>query len=99
MREAVTRGRAFLDAGADCVFAIGAHTEAQIGPLVDALGPGRLSVLGLPGGPTAARLQELGVARVSYGPFPQRVALEALQGLVRTVHSGGGLPARVTPLT
>ncbi len=97
--EAAARGRAFLEAGADCVFAIGARTEAQIGPLAEAFGPGRLSVLGLPGGPTAARLQALGVARVSYGPFPQRVALEALQGLVRTISAGGGLPPRVAELT
>lgn len=97
--EAAARGRAFLEAGADCVFAIGARTESQIVPLAEAFGPGRLSVLGLPGGPTAARLEELGVARVSYGPFPQRVALEALQRLVQSIHEGGGLPERVSPLT
>ncbi len=97
--EAVARGRAFLEAGADCVFVIGARTEAAIGPLAAAFGPGRLSVLGLPGGPPAARLEALGVARVSYGPFPQRVALEALQGMVRAISAGGGLPARVAALT
>ena len=38
------------------------------------------------------RLQELGVARVSYGPAPQRVSLEALQDLAAMLYSGGVLP-------
>ena len=38
------------------------------------------------------RLAELGVARISYGPQPQRVALTALQELVEAIHSGGGVP-------
>jgi hypothetical protein len=38
------------------------------------------------------------VARVSYGPIPQRVALTALAKLVEAVHEGGGVPADVRPL-
>jgi 2-methylisocitrate lyase-like PEP mutase family enzyme len=37
-------------------------------------------------------LQELGVARVSTGPFTQRVALTALQDAALAVVSGGTLP-------
>ena len=43
--------------------------------------------------PSLARLEELGVARVSYGPMPQRVALTALQELVEEIHRGGGVPS------
>ena len=45
-----------------------------------------------------ASIEELGVARVSYGPYAQRVALTALQRLVEDVHAGGGLPDEVRPL-
>jgi 2-methylisocitrate lyase-like PEP mutase family enzyme len=43
--------------------------------------------------PAPARLQGLGVARLSYGPIPQRVALVALQDLAVELY-GGGVPAR-----
>ena len=49
-------------------------------------------MIGAPGSLPLARLEELGVARVSYGPWSQRVALTALQDLVRDVHAGGGHP-------
>jgi len=96
--EAVTRGRAFLDAGAPVVFVPGRLDEEQVSTLVDAFGPQRLSVIGIPGSPSTARLAELGVARVSYGPLPQRVALTALAELVEEVHRGGGIPAGTRPL-
>jgi len=92
---AIERGRAFLDAGAPVVFVPGVLTEDQVGALVDALGPHRLTLIGIPGNPPLARLQELGVARVSYGPLPQNVALTALQELVEDVHRGGGVPRTV----
>jgi hypothetical protein len=38
------------------------------------------------------------VARVSFGPIPQKVALTALQELVEEVHRGGGAPASMRPL-
>jgi 2-methylisocitrate lyase-like PEP mutase family enzyme len=75
---AIERGRAFLEAGAPVVFVPGRLDEEQVATLAEALGPQRLSVLPV-GGPSLARLEELGVARVSFGPFPQRVALTALQ--------------------
>jgi 2-methylisocitrate lyase-like PEP mutase family enzyme len=47
--EAVTRGRAYLAAGADCVFVAGCTTPEAIRTLVAEFGPGRLSLLALPG--------------------------------------------------
>jgi 2-methylisocitrate lyase-like PEP mutase family enzyme len=56
-------------------------------------------MLPVPGGPSLSRLQELGVARVSFGPFPQRVALTALQEMVEGVARGEGIPAGTRTLT
>ena len=92
LADAVERGRAFLDAGAPVVFVPARLDEAQVVTLVDAYGPQRLTMIGIPGVPSLARLQELGVARVSYGPMSQNVALTALQELVEDVHRGGGVP-------
>ena len=98
LAEAVERGRAYLDAGAPVVFVPGKLDERQIRTLVDAFGPQRLTVIGVPGSLPLHRLQELGVARCSYGPWSQRVALTALEDLVHAVHAGGGLPEGTRPL-
>ncbi|GAA2143815.1 isocitrate lyase/phosphoenolpyruvate mutase family protein [Nocardioides koreensis] len=92
LAAAVERGRAYLDAGAPVVFVPARLGEAQVETLVDAFGPQRLTLIGIPGLPSLARLEELGVARVSYGPMPQNVALTALQELVEDVRRGGGVP-------
>jgi len=99
LADAVERGRAYLDAGAPVVFVPARLDEAQVATLVEAYGPQRLTLIGVPGTPPLARLQELGVARVSYGPMPQRVALTALQELVEEVHRGGGVPTTMRNLT
>ncbi|MCD4535287.1 isocitrate lyase/phosphoenolpyruvate mutase family protein [Nocardioides sp. cx-169] len=93
LADAIARGRAFLDAGAPVVFVPGRLNEEQVVALVDALGPQRLTLIGIPGIPPLSRLEELGVARVSYGPMSQNVALTALAKLVEDVHAGGGVPA------
>jgi 2-methylisocitrate lyase-like PEP mutase family enzyme len=97
--DAIERSLAFLDAGAPVVFVPGRVSEDQVVALVDALGRQRLSLLPVPGGPTLGRLEELGVARVSFGPFPQRVALTALQQMVEGVARGEGIPEGTRPLT
>ncbi|MVA74477.1 isocitrate lyase/phosphoenolpyruvate mutase family protein [Auraticoccus sp. F435] len=98
LREAVTRGRAYLDAGAPVVFVPGKLDEEQISTLVEAFGPQRLTTIAVPGSVPLRRQQELGVARVSYGPWSQRAALTALADLVESVHAGGGLLEGVRPL-
>jgi 2-methylisocitrate lyase-like PEP mutase family enzyme len=98
LADAVQRGKAFLDAGAPVVFVPGILDEDQVSTLVDAFGPQRLTTIGIQGNPDNARLAELGVARVSYGPIPQRVALTALATMVEGIHAGGGVPAGTRPL-
>jgi 2-methylisocitrate lyase-like PEP mutase family enzyme len=98
LADAVERGRAYLDAGAAVVFVPGNLDEAAVVALVEAFGPQRLSVIGAPGSLPLSRLEELGVARVSYGPFSQSVALTALADLAIDVVAGGGLPATMRRL-
>lgn len=98
LADAVERGRAYLDAGAPVVFVPGRLDEEQVTTLVEAYGPRRLTLIGVPGVPSLARLEELGVARVSYGPMSQNVALTALQELVEEVHRGGGVPPTMRAL-
>jgi 2-methylisocitrate lyase-like PEP mutase family enzyme len=98
LTDAVERGRAFLDAGAPVVFVPGGLTEDEVVTLVAAYGPQRLTMLPFPGSPSLPRLQELGVARVSFGPAPQWVALTALQQMVGAVARGEGIPEDLRPL-
>jgi 2-methylisocitrate lyase-like PEP mutase family enzyme len=98
LAEAITRGKAFLDAGAPVVFVPAILDEAAIDALVEAFGPQRLSTIGIPGTPSLAWQQEHGVARVSYGPMSQNVALTALQELVEDVQRGGGVPSTMRML-
>ncbi|WP_028474013.1 isocitrate lyase/PEP mutase family protein [Nocardioides alkalitolerans] len=93
--DAVRRGLAYLEAGAPVVFVPGKLDEDQVRTLADAFGPRRLTLIGIPGIPSLARLTELGVGRVSYGPLSQNVALTALAELVEDVHAGGGVPSTV----
>ena len=86
LADAVERGRAFIAAGAPVVFVPGLLSEEEITTLVAAYGERRLTTIGVPGSVPLARQQELGVARVSYGPTSQNTALTALQELVESVH-------------
>lgn len=91
---ALERGRAYLDAGAPVVFVPAFLKDEQVAALVDAFGPQRLTLIAIPGTPSLDRLEELGVARVSFGPMSQNVALTALQELTEGVVSRGeGVPS------
>ena len=92
LAAALERGKAYLDAGAPVVFVPAILTEEEIVTLVDAFGPQRLSTIAIPGTPSLARQQELGVARISFGPLSQNVALTALAELAEEVQRGGGVP-------
>jgi 2-methylisocitrate lyase-like PEP mutase family enzyme len=78
--HAVQRLKAYHDAGADCLYPIGYLDSETIASLVRALN-GPLNVVGIPGTPSAAELQRLGVARVSTASGPTRVAMTATHKL------------------
>lgn len=98
LADAIERGRAYLDAGASNFFAPGKLDEKTVGRLVEALGDRKVNLIGIPGSIDLATAQRLGVARVSYGPWSQNVALTALADLAADVYAGGGLPASTRKL-
>lgn len=92
LADAIERGRAYLDAGASLVFVPGVLDRQATERLVEGLGRGKLSVIGLPGALPAAEYESLGVARITYGPTTQRVALRALQELATDLYADGVVP-------
>ncbi|ROP57046.1 MULTISPECIES: isocitrate lyase/phosphoenolpyruvate mutase family protein [unclassified Rathayibacter] len=98
LADAIERGRAYLDAGATCFFVPGLLQDAELEALVAELGRQRVSVIGVPGSQSPESLEELGLARVSYGPWTQRVALTALQDAATALYAGGALPEGTRPL-
>ncbi|MCW2164252.1 2-Methylisocitrate lyase, PEP mutase family [Microbacterium hydrothermale] len=96
--DAVERGRAFLAAGATSVFVPGKLDAETTRRLVEGLGERTLSVIGVPGNLAAAEYESLGVARISYGPQTQRVALTALQDLAIDLYGTGVIPSSVREL-
>lgn len=91
--DAIERGRAYLAAGADLVFVPGILDADVTRRLVDGIGERKLSVIGLPGALSAAEYEAIGVARISYGPTTQRVALTALQDVAADLYRDGVIPA------
>jgi 2-methylisocitrate lyase-like PEP mutase family enzyme len=72
LSASIERGNRYLDAGADCVYPLGAGGPAVIGALVEAIS-GPVNVARGPQAPlTIADLAGLGVARVTFGPSLQR---------------------------
>lgn len=92
LADAIERGRAFLDVGAATVFVPGLLDEVTVTALVEGIGWNKVSVINVPGSLAPAKLQELGVARISYGPWTQRVALTALADATAELLAGGNLP-------
>ncbi len=98
LEAAVERGRAYLDVGATCIFVPGKLDEPTVKALVAGIGRGKVSVINVPGSLTPSRLQELGVTRISYGPWIQRVALTAIADAATALMNDGVLPEGTRPL-
>ena len=84
----VERLAAYKDAGADCLFVPGVRDEPTIARLVQAL-RFPLNVLAGPGTPPIARLQKLGVARVSLGSGPMRATLGLMRAIAEELRDAG----------
>jgi len=85
---AIDRGKAFLAAGADCVFVPGVRERETISALVRGIG-GPINILAVDGTPPIAELEALGVARVSVGSGPMRATLALVRTMARELKSSG----------
>ena len=90
--EAIVRGKEFLAEGAALVFIPGLIDKESVERVVAELGRNTISVIGIPGALSAHEYEKLGVARISYGPLPQRAALAALQALAIDLYGTGTIP-------
>ena len=82
LAEALERATAYAGAGADGLFVPGLVDEALIGELCQA-SPLPINAFVLPQAPPARRLAELGVARISHGPGPYRLAMKTIEDAAR----------------
>ncbi len=86
--EALRRGLAYRDAGADCVFVPGVREAETIAKLVKDL-QCPVNILAGPGSPSVLELEKLGVARVSLGSAPMRATLGLLRGMAQELQASG----------
>ena len=88
LEEAISRGRAYRDAGADCVYPMGLTEPTAISEYVKALSfP--VNVMVRAGLPPIGELRRLGVARVSFGPSASYAAMGLLARASREVLDKG----------
>jgi 2-methylisocitrate lyase-like PEP mutase family enzyme len=80
--EAVRRGNAYREAGADCVFVPFVGDSGTIERLVKEIAA-PLNILGAPDAPTLPALEALGVRRVTFGSAPMRATLGLLRRMAR----------------
>lgn len=78
LEEAIRRAGEYVNAGADGFFAPGLKNAKYIEKLCE-LSSIPVNILVLADTPAPKQLAELGVARISYGPGPYRLAMEALK--------------------
>ena len=83
--EAAKRCEAYAKAGASGFFVPGLADEEQIARICE-LSPLPVNAMMFDAMPSHARLAELGVARISHGPGPWRLAMAALGDAARAVY-------------
>jgi 2-methylisocitrate lyase-like PEP mutase family enzyme len=74
LSETIRRLTAYAEAGADCLFAPGTRTKAEISAIVKAVSPKAVNVLVGSDFTTVAELRDLGVRRISVGGALARAA-------------------------
>jgi 2-methylisocitrate lyase-like PEP mutase family enzyme len=86
--QAIKRGNAYLQAGADSVYPIGPSDRETVTKLVQGI-QGPVNILVGPTSPTLPELAGLGVARVSFGSALMRVALGQLRLAAQELRAQG----------
>jgi 2-methylisocitrate lyase-like PEP mutase family enzyme len=88
LAETVRRGKAYREAGADCIFVPGVTDAETIGELVRAI-PAPLNILAGPGAPAVSELERLGVVRVSTGSGFMRASYARARDVARDIFATG----------
>lgn len=86
--QAVQRGQAYLEAGADCFFPIGVNDAATIAALVKAIAA-PINIIAGPPAPPLPELARFGVARVSFASGLMRAALGHLRRIADELLTNG----------
>jgi 2-methylisocitrate lyase-like PEP mutase family enzyme len=98
MRGTLERGKAYLQAGADCIFIPGLRKPDHIKTVIDHLHTvhqddvhwvAPVNILAGPGVPSIPELAKLGVKRVSYGSGPHRAAMGLLRRMADEARASG----------
>jgi 2-methylisocitrate lyase-like PEP mutase family enzyme len=90
--EAIRRSNAYAEAGADCIFYLNLHLAQTIGLLAKEV-KAPISILAGPQSPSVSELQDLGVARVSYGSAFMKAAISGAKRLAQEILERGTVTA------
>jgi 2-methylisocitrate lyase-like PEP mutase family enzyme len=86
--EAIRRGNAYAEAGGDCIFYLSLHDAETIGTVAAEV-KAPVSILAGAQSPSVKALQDLGVARVSYGSGFMKAAITGTKRLAREILEKG----------
>jgi 2-methylisocitrate lyase-like PEP mutase family enzyme len=89
IEEAVMRAKAYSEAGADCIYPIGPGDIDTLRELRDRISA-PLNVLATPNATPLPILQDIGINRVSFGPFIFRSCLKKFENIVDALHGFKG---------
>jgi 2-methylisocitrate lyase-like PEP mutase family enzyme len=88
MEEAVIRARAYTAAGADCIYPIGPGDEATVRTLRERI-ESPINILGSHTAAPLSVLREIGINRVSFGPFVFRSCLRTFVDIAESLRTSG----------
>ncbi len=96
--DAISRCKAYLAAGADCVYPFGLRDPEAIAAFVKAVGA-PVNVTGRAGMPDAAALERLGVARITIASAPTLLAMSSIQKFATVLRATGGFEGLSAAIT
>jgi 2-methylisocitrate lyase-like PEP mutase family enzyme len=85
IEEAIARARAYAEAGASGFFVPGLVDLDQLARIC-AASPLPVNFMAFPGAPEAPAVAAAGVARISHGPFPYKLAMKALKEAAEAIY-------------
>jgi 2-methylisocitrate lyase-like PEP mutase family enzyme len=85
IEEAIARAKAYAEAGASGFFVPGLVDLDQLAQICAATAL-PVNFMAFPGAPDAASVAAAGVARISHGPFPHKLAMQALKTAAEAIY-------------